>query len=814
MQTVGTFGELLRRHRIALGISQADLARKARVSVESISALERGVRRAPYGPTVAQLSAALSLSSGDCAAFEWAAANARARDGQRRRGDRAGTAATNLPAAQSSFVGRQRDIAHLVRLLERHRFVTITGAGGVGKTRAAAEAGRVMLAERAMEVWFVDLAALGDGSFIADRIASSLRPPLAGRFEHLDSLTAALAAQRALLILDNCEHLIEDVAAVVHHLLAHCPEITVLATSRERLNILGETVYRLPSLSFPSHWPRGLDEARTYGALALFIDRAEAMGANVSGADPSLENVVDICRRLDGIPLAIEIAAGRLPSLGLAALSERLAESFTTAAGDGAQPTRQQTMLATLTWSHGLLNAAEQVLLRRLAIFSGGFTLAAAESVSSEAPLHADAIAEILASLVDKSLVAAVHGEAGTRYRLLESLRAFSLAKLEEAGEKPTIARNHARWVGALADSVRPSGLAEIPKAAAVAPELDNARAALAWCKTAELADDRALAAKIVVGLQGLWALSGRHTEHEQVARDALETLDAEAYPLDAALLSGKIVARSWPGPSGARDIERAMQLFERLGRPDILAQSYAMFTMVYAMIGEPEKAESAAARALQFVREEHLEHTLTYADFLVKRSKLRAVQRRFDEARADLTEASALAAALGSDFYVVAMCLPCLAEVELKAGNLQLSLALTEKMLASDVPPVQEMVTLEALGFLASLKLRLGDTDAAEDAARRQLELGRGDETMAIEYLATIAARRGQAEKAARLAGFVDRLLADVPLLGFSYQRTDDLLAASLREQLAPAEIAAHRAAGAAYSLTRATAEALHLER
>jgi predicted ATPase len=563
-------------------------------------------------------------------------------------------------------------------------------------------------------------------------------------------------------------------------------------------------------MSIPSHWPRSVDEARTYGALALFMDRAESAGSNRSDMDAGLEKMVDICRRLDGIPLAIEIVAAQLPLLGMVSLADRLTERLASWHGSRTQPARQQTMLAAIEWSYSLLDLAEQVLFRRLAVFSGGFSLAAAEPVCSDALLDQQGVAERLATLVEKSLVTARHHPAGTRYRLLEPLRAFARAKLEDADEATPAARRHALWLASLAQSVRATSIAEWTKSQAVSAELDNARAALTWTKNASLPEDRALGAKIFLGLTGLWTLAGAHAESERIARDVLAGLDEMQYPLDAALLTGHIVARAWPRPESRHYIELAVERFERLGRPALLSQCFTMLTYVYAKLGELERSESAAERALQLAVEANAINTLPYADIFASRSQLRVAQKRFDEARADLAEASRIAHALGSQYFLDALCLPRLAHVEVKAGNFDRALSLAQDMLASDVTSIKEMITLEAYGFLACIQLYLGNLDEAELAARKQLELARGDESMALEYFATIAAMRGEVSKAARLNGFVHTLLAEEPLLGFSYQRTDRLLYASLREQLSEHEIASQEAAGSTLPVSQAVAEAL----
>lgn len=813
MQSPDRFGALLRRHRIAAGLSQEDLARKARVSAESIGALERGARLAPYRATVEQLASALKLSDDEGEAFEAAAARARVRSA-RAASPKNAEPHHKLPLEITSFVGRDDDVAEVLALLAKSRLVTITGSGGVGKTRVALEAARRRLTERTGEVWFADLASLRDGSLIAGNIAFALRLPAAG-FESVGALAGALARRRGLLILDNCEHLVAAAASVAHELLQHCPDVVVLATSRERLNVSGEAVFRLPSLSLPARAPLGIRQARSYASVELFVERAEAAGApSALFSDDNAAAVADVCRRLDGIPLALELAAASVPALGIADLRARLVQSLSTFGPRRDMPQRQQTMLATIAWSYDLLSDAEAQLLQRLSVFAGGFTLDAAEAVCAAPPLDPASVPSALSSLVDKSLVAAVHEDERTRYALLESVREFGRERLESAGMREAVSLSHARWVATLAQRFRPSGLADIENGASAAVELENVRAALEWCRVAPSLQNRGLAARIVIGMQSLWGLSGRNAELVNLGRAALENIDDEAQALDAALILGLIIARIWEPAECRAAIERARPIYERLGHRQALVQFWSMLAATYARLDDLPESERASERALRIIAEDGLEGTLLHTDVLASRALLRTRQDRFDEARADLTRASATARALGVNFFVFAVCLPRLVELELHAGNFARAIEVAEEMLACSESSVRQLAITEAYGLLACLHLRLGDLDRAEAASRAQLEFAPADNVLAIEYLATIAALRGRVREAARLQGFVRALLRVRPNLAFDYQRVDDILSASLSARLSDGEIAAERALGAAYTVARATSVGLSAAR
>jgi len=401
------FGELLRRHRLTAGYSQEGLAERARLSAAAISALEQGVRRAPYRGTVRALIDALGGDEGVCSELEDAAACAR---GRRR------TADSGFPAELTTFVDRN-ETDELVPLLADRRLVTITGTGGVGKTRIAVEVAR-RSAHRYDEAWFVDLVPIRESSGVAALLAARLNVPVTGR-AGLDGVLRHLRSRRVLLVVDNCEHVIDGAASVVGHLLHESAATTVLATSRERLGVSSELAFRLPSM-----------DPRT--ASRLFVMRACAADRNWS-ADPARTAVVeDICRRLDGLPLAIELAASRLPALGLDTLRRRLAGGIALSGGRDL-PDRHQTMTATIAWSYDLLGDDERRLLRRLSVFAGVFTFEAAEELCGDDALPRTAVGDALARLVQKSLLDAEHVETSIRYSMLAAIRAFARDRLVES---------------------------------------------------------------------------------------------------------------------------------------------------------------------------------------------------------------------------------------------------------------------------------------------------------------------------------------------------------------------------------------------
>jgi predicted ATPase len=362
-----------------------------------------------------------------------------------------------LPAETSSFVGRSRELADLNALLGRTRMLTLTGAGGAGKTRLALELARGAESSYSTGAALVELACLDDEQLVPDAVAAALDVRALSEQEPLDAVAEFVAARSLLLVLDNCEHLLSAAAALADVLLRSAPRLTIVATSREPLRVPGEVVFRVPSLDMPDP-DVGLSpgELLEYEAVRLFVERAVAAAPRFVLDSENAADVARICFRLDGLPLALELAAARLGALSPAAIAERLDNRFhLLRTGSHVSPTRQQTLAATLQWSHDLLEQDERLLLRRLAVFAGGFELSAVEMVCIDGDLDAAAIADLLARLVEKSLVLVSDEGRERRYRLLETVRLYAREQLDLASETRTLLDRHATWALALADRER-----------------------------------------------------------------------------------------------------------------------------------------------------------------------------------------------------------------------------------------------------------------------------------------------------------------------------------------------------------------------
>jgi predicted ATPase/class 3 adenylate cyclase len=395
------------------------------------------------------------------------------------------TIPNNLPVQPTSFRGRERDLEEVASLLSQHKLLTLFGSGGVGKTRLALQVGAEILDQNPDGVWLADFAPITDPELVSSVIAKEIGMPQVEGRRIDESIPQWLRRKKLLLILDNCEHVLEPVAAITNAVIRSCPEVRLLATSRQALGVSGEVVHRLPSLGIPERLARlSSGESIEYGAIALFVDRAKAADTRFILTDDSAPIVAEICRRLDGIPLAIELAAARVKILSIPNLAQRLNERFKILTGGSrsALP-RQKTLGALIDWSYDLLTPQEQMLFSRVGIFAGGFSLDAATAVCSGEDLDEIGILDLLTSLTDKSLVIAETAGEQERYHLLESTRAYALEKLTAVGAREQLAQRHAEYFRNQAQEAeeRSGTGSTLAWRATVERELDNYRAVLEW---------------------------------------------------------------------------------------------------------------------------------------------------------------------------------------------------------------------------------------------------------------------------------------------------------------------------------------------
>jgi predicted ATPase/DNA-binding SARP family transcriptional activator len=442
------------------------------------------------------------------------------------------TSSPDLPVHLTRFVGRERELAALTALVDSSRLLTLTGAGGSGKTRLARELA-VKATDRFTRVAWVDLAPLTDVELLAEHVGASLHAIERADLSPLRALTDAIGSERVLLVLDNCEHLVEGCAGLAELLLRTCPRLTVLATSREALGVASETAWLVPPLASPE-------------ATQLFVERAQATLPAFSVTQANVAPVHEICRRLDGIPLAIELAAARVRVLSPEQIAARLDDAFRLlSSGSRTALPRHRTLRATMEWSYALLGEREQVLLRRLAAFAGTFTLDAAETVCVGDLLEVEDILDGVAALVDKSLVVMEPGDGVARYRLLETVRQYGRERLDECGEREAVERRHVDYFLAMVEHAEPNliGGANIPGLVArLVAEHDNIRAASMWAVSDPSRKEIGL--RFAGALFWYWYSVGQFRENRQLVDRALALdLPCAPIPLGRALLSSGLTA-------------------------------------------------------------------------------------------------------------------------------------------------------------------------------------------------------------------------------------------------------------------------------
>ncbi len=431
----------------------------------------------------------------------------------------------NLPLPLTSFIGREREVVEIKRLLERARLLTLTGAGGSGKTRLTIQAASELVCEKEEEVWWVDLAALSDAGLLPQAVAATLGVREQSGRALSETLASYLRTKKLLLLLDNCEHLIAACAELVGKLLRACPHLKVIATSREALGVSGEILWPVPGLSLPDpDNPPIVEELLGCEAVRLFVERATAALPSFALSGQNAATVAQICRRLDGLPLAIELAAARVKALAVKQIAARLDDCFRLlASGSRAELPRHQTLRATIDWSYDLLAPAERVLLHRLSVFAGGLTLEAAEEVCVGEGVARDEALDLLSRLVDKSLVTVAEREQDgvSRYRLLETVRQYGQERLLASAEAAGVQRRHIRFFLRLAEEIEPRiNTAERQKwLARLANERGNLRAALRYAIKME---EPEIALRLAGAMFWFWFHRGDWTEGRKWIAEAI----------------------------------------------------------------------------------------------------------------------------------------------------------------------------------------------------------------------------------------------------------------------------------------------------
>ena len=515
----------------------------------------------------------------------------------------------NLPAQLSAFIGRVREMAEVRALVESSRLVTLTGAGGCGKTRLGLQMAAELLDGSGDGVWLAELGAVTNEDAVAAAVSQALRLTGQPGRPALEALLDALALQDVLIVVDNCEHLIGGCAKTAEAIVRRCPRVHLLATSREPLGIGGEIIYRVPSLSLPGPGEAGPVAPGSSDAVALFADRARANGVALSVEQQAGPVVVSVCRRLDGMPLAIELAAARLRSMSLAELAGRLDQRFRLLTGGSRTAAeRQQTLAATVGWSYSLLTGAERLLLGRLSVFAGSFDLDAAEAVCGSGGIDVLDVAGLLGSLVDKSLVVAEQAGETLRYRLLETIRLFAAERLVEAGddgEAAAVAAAHCAHFLAVAEAAAAylTGPEQGRWLARLDADQANLRRAAGYA--AGDPDGIAVVLRLGVALGRYWIARGRWPEGFGLLVPVLRRPDARADPaLFAAALVTAADAACFIDVATARHLaEQAVEVARELGDERLLISALASLCRAHYFAGEPETGRPFGQESVERAR-------------------------------------------------------------------------------------------------------------------------------------------------------------------------------------------------------------------
>ena len=663
----------------------------------------------------------------------------------------AGEPLGDLPAELTSFIGRRTEIDTVGELLASHRLVTLTGPGGAGKTRLAVQAAAGLRGRYPDGLGWVDLAGVADGTGVAETMASSVGAPAIG--SPLRALTAHLAGRRVLMCLDNAEHLVEDVAGATEAVLRGCPAVTVLATSREPLGVPGEAVLGVPPLSDAD-------------ALQLFVDRARLVKHSFVLDDGNEAAVRSIAAHLDGIPLALELAAAWLRTLTPQQIEAGLDDRFTLLVrGPRGAQRRQRTLAGSIDWSHALLAGGDRVVFRRLAVFAGTFGLEAAQAVGAGEPVDVAEVLPALGRLVDKSLVVAEEHAGESRYRMLETIRAYATARLAEAGEEAALRNRHLAWYLRFVEVAETGWEGDADRwRVALLREYDNVRAALDWGLAGADAD---AARRLAASLAWLWHLDRRGRDGIGYLRRAIDRAPEDRSLLQARLLTGLALVADTAGPL---DVEydtatKALGLATDLGDEGLRALClnlaavgifYTDFDAAWDWCDQARRAAEAGgnafalggARALQAIilhlRDRHADAEALVDEGVRRRlrhhrgvlSTLLAYQARGalisgDPVRAleIATRSLRLAEPLG-DYLRVGMARSVLAEVKASTGD--------EAGAAQMIEPVVRLVEDAEDVFVpgldqavAALSLRRGDEQTAIASLRRAARsIDRGTET------------------------------------------------------------------------------------
>lgn len=722
----------------------------------------------------------------------------------------------NLPQQATSFIGRDRELDEIKAMLGEARLLTLLGMGGLGKTRLSLQIATELMAEYPDGVWFLDLASIDDPSLVVSEAAQTLSVREEAGQPLVKTLCAFLSTRKLLLVFDNCEHLIKAAATLAHAILRAASKVQILATSRQALHVPGEQAY--PILPLPV--PKQGDDLESLGrstAVRLFVERARLHKPAFSLGAREAPAVAELVARLEGIPLALELAAARVRSLTVVDINARLKDRYKfLTGGSGVLQERQQTLRALVDWSYELLSEQEQTVLRRLAVFAGGFDLAAAERVCGAEPIEDFEVLDLLSSLIEKSLVMLDERDESARYRMLDTIRDYAREKLSAGDEAAETAARHCDHYFAMAKAanVGLDGPQQADWIWRVETELDNMRAAMALALAGGV--DAFVAVKFAVAMQGFWILRGYSTEGRTYVKAALALPAIQASDLAQAwaLYVGAALAESQSDHVEARRmLETCLELRRGLGHPVDIAATLSTLSMARLQGGDAAGAAAAEREALALFRQ--LDDKIGEAIGLLHLGQIAAYLGEDEAARADLELGLTIAREIEHQ-EVEAECELVLGEILLENGAVDAACARFKRSLNVCREAGDKRDEAIALWWLGQADLQGGDLKTARgrlaDALRAFRAFEMREELLGcLEDLAGLAWDEGRSGAAVRIAAAAGRLrdvlaLASTPRRQRRWQRRLD----EMRERLGASAFDADWDEGRDWSVDRAMQGAL----
>jgi predicted ATPase/DNA-binding winged helix-turn-helix (wHTH) protein len=680
---------------------------------------------------------------------------------------------TNLPEPVSELIGRDEEVGEILNLAAAHRLVTLTGGGGIGKTRLALALARELLPHFADGVWLADLSPLSDPGLVPATVAAATRLDLGGAEVTMQRVAAALANRRLVLLFDNCEHLIDAAAALAEAVLRAGSEVRIIATSREPLRSEGEWVYTVPPLAVPAEEAEDDEDLARYAAVRLFLERARAAEPRFAPDRQPLAIIAAVCRRLDGIPLAIELAAARAAALGIEELAAGLNDRFRILTGGRrtALP-RHRTLRAALDWSYELLSEPERVILRRLAVFAGVFRLEAARAVTASPEITPVEVVDGIANLVAKSLVTVAAGGTVAHYRLLDTTRAYGLEKLAESGERERVARRHAEYYrdlfGRAEAELRTRPWAEWM--ADYAPKIDNLRTALDWAFSDT--GDRSIGVALAAASAELWFALSLWTECQNWAGKALAAIDARDPGTRREMVLQSAFGSSLMFTKGLNEAARAAlrrggQIAENLQDADFQVRVLAALAASCHRLEQFQQALEIGRRAKAITSESNDPVGVSTADWILGTSLMFLGEYRealhYAERTRSLTSAPAVRRAhivrLGRDAFVAASCTMAIAFWP--QGLIDQSAKLAREVLAETATADHPFSLCTALTWCGCIiPLLLGDLETASRSVGRLKQSAERHDlsafyAYAVGFEGQLCAKRGEFIQAERLLRF-----------------------------------------------------------